>query len=112
MPTRSAIAGRWFAGAALVLAIWFTAQVGAALAAGPELAAGQEIGQAVPTPTPFRFLTPTPFIPNNTTTTSTTTTTTPPKAGGFPMELAFPILAGGLVAIGGGSLVLRRKTTR
>jgi hypothetical protein len=112
MPTRSAIAGRWLAGAALVLAIWFTAQVGAALAASPELGSSQEIAQALPTPTPFRFLTPTPFVPGASTTTGTTTTTTPPKAGGFPMELAFPILAGGLVAIGGGSLVLKRKATR
>jgi hypothetical protein len=111
MPTRSAFAGRWLAGAALVLAIWFTAQIGGALAATPELAAGQEVAQTLATPTPFRFLTPTPFIPGGSTTT-TTTTTTAPKAGGFPMELALPILAGGLVAIGGGSLVLRRKTTR
>ncbi len=113
MPTRSATAGRWVAGAALVLAIWLTAQVGAALAATPEVAAGPELAQALPTPTPFRFLTPTPFVPGSTTTTSTTTTsTTAPRAGGFPMELAFPVLAGGLAAIGGGTLVLRRKTTR
>ena len=113
MPTRSATAGRWVVGAALVLAIWFTAQVGAALAASPDLAAGPEIAQALPTPTPFRFLTPTPFVPGSSTTTSTTTTsTTTPRTGGFPMELAFPILAGGLVAIGGGTLVLKRKTTR
>jgi hypothetical protein len=106
MPTRNAIAGRWLAGAALLLAIWFTAQVGAALAASPEQASSQQIAQALPTPTPFRFLTPTPFVPGAST---TTTTTTLPRAGGFPMELAFPILAGGLVLIGGGSLVLRRK---
>jgi hypothetical protein len=113
MSTRHATAGRWFAGAALVLAIWFGAQVGAALAASPELASGASIAQGLPTPTPFRFLTPTPFVPGASTTTSTTTTTTAlPKSGGFPMELAFPILAGGLAAIGGGSLVLRRKTTR
>jgi len=114
MPTRSAHAGRWVAGFALLLGIWLSAQVGAAVAAGPNtLAASQEVGQALPTPTPFRFLTPTPFIPGASTTTSTTTTTrTTPNAGGFPMELAFPILAGGLVAIGGGSWVLRRKTTR
>jgi hypothetical protein len=110
MPTKSATAGRWVAGAALVLAIWFTAQVGAALAAGPDLAAGPELAQALPTPTPFRFLTPTPFVPGASTT--TTTSSTAPRAGGFPMELAFPILAGGLVAIGGGSLLLKRKTTR
>jgi hypothetical protein len=108
MPIKTAIAGRWVAGGALVLAIWFSIQVGAALAAAPEMASGPSIAQALPTPTPFRFLTPTPFVPSTTTTTSTTA----PKAGGFPMELAFPILAGSLVAIGGGALVLKRKTAR
>jgi hypothetical protein len=117
MSTRSVTAGRWAAAAAVVvLAIWLTAQVGAVVAAGPETIASQPVvGQALPTPTPFRFLTPTPFVPRVTTTspsTTTTTTTTAPRAGGFPMELAFPILAGGLAAIGGGSLVLRRKSPR
>src|SRR5579864_129654 len=111
MPTRSALAGRLVAGAALILAIWLTVLVGAALAAGPDSVADSAVAQALATPTPFRFLTPTPFVPGASTTTSTTTTTatTAPRAGGFPMELAFPILAGGLAAIGGGSLVLRRK---
>ena len=108
MATRSANAGRWLAGAALVLGIWFTVQVGAALAAGPQAVAESTVAQGLPTPTPFRFLTPTPFVPGA----STSTTSTAPRAGGFPMDLAFPILAGGLLAIGGGSLVLRRKTTR
>ena len=113
MATRSATAGRWMAGAVVVLGIWFTAQVGGALAAGPETAAQVTVAQGLATPTPFRFLTPTPFVPGSTTTTSTSTTsTTAPRAGGFPMELAFPILAGGLAAIGGGSLVLRRKSSR
>jgi hypothetical protein len=111
MPTRSVIAGRWVAGAALLLAVWLTVQVGAVLAAGPDTFAQSTVAQALPTPTPFRFLTPTPFVPSSTTVT-TTTSTTAPRAGGFPMELAFPILAGGLAAIGGGTLVLRRKTTR
>ena|SRR5579864_1243426 len=111
MPTRSALAGRLVAGAALILAIWLTVLVGAALAAGPDTVADSAVAQALATPTPFRFLTPTPFVPGASTTTSTTTTTTTaPRAGGFPMELAFPILAGGLAAIGGGSLVLRRKS--
>jgi hypothetical protein len=107
---KSAIAGRWMVGVALVLTIWLTAQVGAVLAAPDSLAAPPELAQGtVPTPTPFRFLTPTPFT---VTTTSTTRPATAPNAGGFPVELAFPILAGGLVAIGGGVLVLRRITVR
>jgi len=98
------------AGAALILTIWLTVQVGAVLAAPDSMVAAPELAQALPTPTPFRFLTPTPFVPGATTT--TTRPATAPNAGGFPLELAFPILAGGLVAIGGGSLVLRRKSTR
>ena len=86
MLTRSAIARRWMAGVALLLAIWLTAQVGAVLAAPDSMAAQPELAQALPTPTPFRFLTPTPFVPSGTTST-TTTTARPPNAGGFPMEL-------------------------
>ena len=32
-----------------------------------------------------------------------------PRAGGFPMELAFPLLAGGGAAIGSGVYLLRRR---
>ena len=114
MPTRSVTAGRWFAGAALLLALWLTAQ-GAVALASETFARSEGIAQLVPTPTPFRFLTPTPFVSQPATTTRTTTTTTStvaPRSGGFPMELALPALAGGLAAIGGGSVLLRRKTTR
>src|SRR6266536_1987908 len=108
MPTRSLTAGRWAAGAALLLATLLIAQVTMAMAAGPDTyAAPQLVAQGVPTPTPFRFLTPTPFVPG-----TTTVTQTMPRAGGFPLELALPALAGGLAAIGGGSYLLRRKTTR
>jgi hypothetical protein len=117
MPTRSVTAGRWIAGAALLLALWLTAQ-GAVALASETFARPDGIAQALPTPTPFRFLTPTPFVstaPRTTTTTSQTTTTSPtrtaPSTGGFPMELALPALAGGLAAMGGGSLLFRRKTT-
>ena len=71
----------------------------------------QVIAQVV-TPTPFRFLTPTPFVPSKTTTSPTTTTTPAPRAGGFPMELAFPALASGVAAIGGGAYLLRRRFVR
>jgi hypothetical protein len=113
MPRRNVLAGRWVAGAGLGLCIWLTAQVGMALAAGPDtFALSQTVSQQLPTPTPFRFLTPTPFAPASTTSSSSSTsTTTAPRAGGFPMEVAFPLLAGGLAAIGGGALVFRRKST-
>ena len=109
MPTRSVIASRWAAGAALLVATLLVVQVAVALAAPDTYSMSQVVAQALPTPTPFRFLTPTPFLPS----TGTTTTTQPaPRAGGFPMELALPALAGGLAAIGGGSFLLRRKTPR
>jgi hypothetical protein len=81
-------------------------------AASSASALPQVIAQ-VATPTPFRFLTPTPIVPSKVTTGTTTVTTTPaPRAGGFPMELAFPTLAGGLAAISGGAYLLRRKLAR
>ena len=110
MPTRSVTAGRWLAGAALLLALWLTAQ-GAVALASETLARSEGIAQQLATPTPFRFLTPTPFVSRPATTTVTTSTTAP-STGGFPMELALPALAGGLAAIGGGSILLRRKTAR
>lgn len=90
--------------AALLGALWLT--LTSMAYAGPQ----GTVAQQLPTPTPFRFLTPTPFAPRTTTTTTTSTRT--PSAGGFPMELAIPALAGGLAAIGGGSALLRRKTAR
>ncbi len=71
----------------------------------------------VATPTPFRFLTPTPITTTKTTTgvTVPSVSTTPapaPRAGGFPMELAFPTLAGGAAALSGGVYLLRRKLAR
>jgi hypothetical protein len=109
MPTKKLTAGRWLVGAVMTLAILLAIQVAVALAAGPETFAAPQIVAQVPTPTPFRFLTPTPFVPSKVTTTTTSTTT--PRAGGFPMELAVPALAGGLAAIGGGTFLLRRKRT-
>ena len=85
-------------------------------AASSASALPQVVAQVV-TPTPFRFLTPTPITSTKTTTgvTVPSVTTTPapaPRAGGFPMELAFPTLAGGAAAISGGVFLLRRKLAR
>ncbi len=105
MPTKTVIASRAAVFAALALTTILVVQVAVAMAAGPEAyAMPQVVGQQLPTPTPFRFLTPVPG-----TQPSTTTTTVAPRAGGFPLELAVPVLAGGLAAIGGGSFLLRRK---
>jgi len=109
MPIHKLTARRCVAAAAMLLTVLIAAQAAVALAAGPETFGAPQIVAQVPTPTPFRFLTPTPFVPSKTTTTTTTTTT--PRAGGFPMELALPALAGGLAAIGGGTVLLRRKRT-
>jgi hypothetical protein len=95
--------GRWAACAALLVLTLLAVPVAVALAAGPETFAMPQVIAQVPTPTPFRFLTPTPFVSG--------TTTTVPRAGGFPLELAIPALAGGLAAIGGGTFLFRRRTT-
>jgi hypothetical protein len=81
------------------------------LQAASSASALPQIVAQVATPTPFRFLTPTP-VTRTTTTTTTAPTTTAPRAGGFPMELALPALAGGLAALGGGGYLLRRKPAR
>ena len=108
MPTKTGLATRSAVLAALALMTFLVIQVAAAVAAGPETyAAPQVVGQALPTPTPFRFLTPAPGVAPNTTT--TTTASSPPRAGGIPLELALPALAGGLAAIGGGTFLLRRR---
>jgi hypothetical protein len=39
----------------------------------------------------------------------TTTTTTAPRAGGVPLELALPLLSGGVAMLGGGAVLLRRR---
>jgi hypothetical protein len=108
MPTRSLTATRCAAFAGLLLASLLAAQVAVALAAAPETYGQPQVVAQAATATPFRFLTPTPFVSRPTTTTTTTT----PNAGGFPVELALPALAGGLAAIGGGTYLLRRRTTR
>lgn len=72
-------------------------------------AAAAPAAQVQPTPTPLRLPTPTPFrFTSPSTTTTTTTSTTPPRAGGLPVELALPLLAGGASALSGGIYVLRR----
>lgn len=38
--------------------------------------------------------------------------TTPPRAGGFPLELALPLVAGGAAAAGAGTYMLRRGRRR
>jgi hypothetical protein len=102
--------GTWIIGALALLMLALTAQAAVVLAAGPEVYARPQVVAQLPTPTPFRFLTPTPFVSGGTT--SVTSQTSLPRAGGFPLELALPVLAGGVAAIGGGSLLLRRKTAR
>jgi hypothetical protein len=63
--------------------------------AGP---ASEVAAQAQPSPVPVR---PAP--------TATPSTVRPaPRAGGFPMELAFPLLAGGAASLGGGLYLLKR----
>lgn len=112
MPISRINGRRWIGIALLVLISLFAAQSAMALAAGPDTYAVQPV-YAQATATPFRFLTPTPFVSRPTTSTTTTTnTTTAPRAGGIPIEMVVPALAGGFAAIGGGTFLLRRKGAR
>jgi plastocyanin len=70
-------------------------------AAAPPAAPAAQPKPAVPTPTPFRFT-------GTTGTTTTAPTGTAPRAGGVPIELVLPLLAGGAGALGGGVYLLRR----
>ena len=113
MPAKNLTASRWAAGAVVLLALLLATQIAVALAASPDTYALPQVVAQAATATPFRFLTPTPFVSRTTTTTTTTQpATTAPRAGGIPLELALPALAGGLAAIGGGSFLLRRKPIR
>ena len=68
------------------------------------------VAQAAPTPTPA-FRPPAGGAPTPAPTArpaATATTSTAPRAGGFPLELAFPMLAGGAAAVGAGVSLVRR----
>ena len=87
------------------------APAAAAPAAAAPAAAAPAVSQALPTPTPFRFLTPTPVAARPATTTSTTTTArTTPNAGGIPDGLPVLLLASGAVALLAGARVLRGRS--
>lgn len=96
------------------LALYVGATVASAAAAeGLAAPAGQAVATPTPlrvVPTPLRIATPTPVRVTTTPprTTTTTTTATAPRAGGFPLELVVPLLAGGGAALGGGAYLLRR----
>jgi hypothetical protein len=70
--------------------------IGILASSTPDVAA-----QAVPSPSPLPAASPSPVA-------SPVTTTPAPRAGGFPMELAWPMLAGGAAAVGAGAVLLRR----
>jgi hypothetical protein len=82
--------------------------IGAALASAVATPSGLEASAAVlaqpkpvaPTPT-AKPAAPAP-------TAKPAGTTPAPRAGGFPLELAMPMLAGGAAALGGGTYLLRR----
>ena len=78
MPTKTVIASRLAVFAALALMAILVVQVAVAVAAGPETyAMPQVVGQQLPTPTPFRFLTPTPMASNAPPTATTASTSRP-----------------------------------
>lgn len=76
--------------------------IGAALASAVATPSGLEASAAV-------LAQPKPVAPTTPTPTAKPAGTTPaPRAGGFPLELAMPMLAGGAAALGGGTYLLRR----
>lgn len=77
----------------------------------------QASAQAQPSPSPLvaqvqptvkPTIAPVVVAPKPATAPAPATTAPTPRAGGFPMELAMPLLAGGAVALGGGTFLLRR----
>jgi len=52
---------------------------------------------------------PSPAAPAASPVASPASTTTPPRAGGFPMGVAVPLVAGGAAAVGAGAYLLRRR---
>ena len=66
------------------------------------------LAQVVPSPAPSPVVPP--AAPAASPVASPVTTTPPPRAGGFPVELAWPMVAGGAAALGAGAYVLRRGT--
>ncbi|MCC7369702.1 MAG: hypothetical protein IT306_14830 [Chloroflexi bacterium] len=67
--------------------------------------------QAVPSPSPSPAapLTAPAAAPAAASPVASPAATTPaPRAGGFPLELAWPMVAGGAAAVGAGALLLRR----
>ena len=80
------------------------------LTAAQAAPASAPVAQAAPTPTPA-FRPPSGPAPTPAPTArpaATATTSTAPRAGGFPLELAFPMLAGGAAAVGAGVSLVRR----
>jgi hypothetical protein len=73
---------------------------------GPAAVVG---AQAVPSPSPTPTLRPI-VLPTQPATKVSVSTGTAPRAGGFPIEVALPLLAGGgAAALGGSALLLRRR---
>jgi hypothetical protein len=96
-------------GHAFVLATAVTACSGM-LTAAQAAPAAAPVAQAAPTPTPA-FRPPSGAAPTPAPTArpaATATTSTAPRAGGFPLELALPMLAGGAAALGAGVSLVRR----
>jgi hypothetical protein len=69
--------------------------------------------QVVPSPSPAASPAAAPVVvpaaaPVASPVASPVSTAPAPRAGGFPMELAWPLLAGGAAAVGAGAVLLRR----
>jgi hypothetical protein len=67
------------------------------------------LAQVVPSPSPSAAAPVVPAAAPAVSPAASPAVTTPaPRAGGFPVELAWPMVAGGVAALGAGAYVLRR----
>lgn len=90
----------------LVIGLGLGLLAGASIATPPSEVGAQAVASPTPTLRPIVLPTRAPTVA------ATTARTTAPRAGGFPIELALPLLAGGGAALGGGALLLRRRQQR
>lgn len=67
------------------------------------------LAQAVPSPSPAASPAAAPVASPAASPAAATTAAPAPRAGGFPIELAWPMLAGGAAAVGAGAVLLRRR---
>ena len=91
---------RFLRASVLTIGAVLTISIAVVIQPSPGALAQAQVPAASPSPTPKPAASPAA---------SPAAATAPaPRAGGFPMELAWPLLAGGAAAVGAGAVLLRR----